>query len=147
MKTITICSSANFYKTVVELQEQLEKAGFKVLVPETATKMKKSGDYDASHYRTWLGDANDYPKKARLIRLHFGEITKSDAVLVVNNQKHGVKNYIGGNVLMEMGLAFHLKLPIYLWNDVPSESNFLEEILAMTPIALNGRLDKLVKAT
>lgn len=51
---IAICSSANFYRQAVDIQQQLQKLGYKVIVPHTAEKMKKSGDFDASHYRTWL---------------------------------------------------------------------------------------------
>lgn len=63
MKTITICSSANFYKQVISLQQQLQKMGYRVLVPQTAELMNRSGDFDVSHYKTWFGDANDYHKK------------------------------------------------------------------------------------
>jgi hypothetical protein len=145
IKTITICSSANFYKTAVELQHRLQQAGFTVIIPITAEKMKKSGNFDAAHYRTWLKDASDYHKKAALMRGHFNEVEKADAVLVVNEKKHGIEHYIGGNVLMEMALAFHLGKPIYILNDTPSKSMFLEEIIAMEPIELKGDLQPLIR--
>lgn len=140
---ITVCSSANFYREVVEIQDRLKKEGFKVIVPATAEKMKKSGDFDVDHYKTWFGDASDYHKKTALMRGHFDEIDKGDAILVVNNEKHDVKNYIGGNVLMEMTLAFHQKKPIYLLNEIPDESPFLEEIIGLEPIVLKGDLSKI----
>ena len=143
MKTIVMCSSANFYKQVVALQTELEAMGYTVLIPHNAQVMKDSGDYDVSHYKTWFGNADDYDKKADYMRWHFDEIAKGDAVLVVNNEKRGVQNYIGGNVLMEMALAFYLKQPIYLLNDVPNESSFLEEILGLGSVPLNGDLQKL----
>ncbi len=59
MTTVTICSSANFYKQAVELQALLEKKGFNVIIPATAEKMKQSGDFDVDHYKTWFGDAED----------------------------------------------------------------------------------------
>ncbi len=70
-KIITICSSANFYKEVVEIQQKLGEEGFSVIIPATAEKMKTSGDYNVDHYKTWLGDANDYHKKTALMRGHF----------------------------------------------------------------------------
>lgn len=109
MKTITICSSVNFYRQVLDIQEQLEKAGLTVLVPATAKKMKETGDFEANNYKTWFGDEGDYRKKTGLMRGHFAEIEKGDAILVVNNEKNGQNNYIGGNVLMEMTIAFYLK--------------------------------------
>lgn len=143
MKTITICSSANFYKQVIEIQATLEKMGYKVLVPSNALEMKRTGDYDVSHYKTWFEDSKDYHKKAALMHGHFDEVEKADAILVVNNEKHGIKNYIGGNVLMEMALAFHLKKPIFILNEAPQESSYLEEILGMTPVFLHGKAENL----
>jgi hypothetical protein len=143
MPTITICSSANFYKKVNNTADVLKSLGFDSITPLTATKMRASGDYDASHYRTWLQDDNDYDKKAMLMRTHFDEVAKGDAILVVNEEKHGKPNYIGGNVLMEMAIAFYLKKPIFILNDIPEESMFLEEIKGMTPVLLYGKTEDL----
>jgi hypothetical protein len=146
MKIITICSSANFYKQVVVVQEELEKLGYTVLIPATAIKMKQSGDFNVEHYKTWFGDANDYHKKTALMRGHFDEVNKGDIILVLNYEKHGVENYIGGNVLMEMALAFYQNKPIFVMNDIPSESSFLEEIIGLGAIPLHGNLAELAKA-
>ena len=143
---ITICSSADFYRQAVDIQKQLQKHGYKVIVPHTAEKMKKSGDFDASHYRTWLKDNQDYHKKTWLMREHFKEVENGDIMLVINNEKHGQTNYIGGNVLMEMALAFHLGKPIYIYNDIPDKSPFLEEIIAMEAIPLHGELSVMVES-
>jgi hypothetical protein len=138
MTTITICSSASFYRQAVEIKDQLEKENFTVLVPDVAEKMRQSGDFEVSHYKTWFADANDYHKKAELMRKHFEKIEKGDAVLVLNYEKHGKQNYIGGNVLMEMSLAFYLRKPIFILNDIPKDSPFEEEIRGMGPIVLLG---------
>lgn len=143
MTTITICSSAAFYRQAIDIKEQLEALGYKVIVPKTAEKMRRANDYDVSHYKTWFGDKNDYHKKTALMMAHFKEIENGDAILVLNYQKHGVDNYIGGNVLMEMSLAFWLKKPIFIFNEVPTESAFLEEIIGLGPIALHGKVEAL----
>lgn len=145
MTTVTVCSSADFYKKAIEVQKELENHGLTVILPATAEKMKKSGDYDVSHYKTWLADGNDYGKKTELMNGHFAEVEKGDAILVINEEKRGVPNYIGGNVLMEMTIAFYLRKPIFILNDVPEESAFLEEILGLNPIVLHGSLDGLVE--
>jgi hypothetical protein len=136
--TITICSSTSFYKHVIEIKKQLEKQGHTVLVPRIALMMEKSNDYDVSHYKTWFADANDYHKKAEFMHGHFDEVTKGDAILVVNDEKHGVANYVGGNVLMEMALAFHLGKKIYIFGDLPTDSSFEEELKGMEPTILKG---------
>lgn len=143
---IVICCSADFYKRSNDIDDKLRSMGYEVLVPHTSEIMRQNGDYDVSHYKTWFGNAGDYHKKAALMRGHFDKIAEGDAVLVINDEKHGKPDYIGGNVLMEMALAFHLHKPIYLLNDIPQESAFLEEILGMGPVALHGQLDKLTRA-
>lgn len=117
--------------------------GYTALIPHNAQQMKDSGNYDASHYRTWLQDDKDYHKKTDLMRRHFNEIDKADAILVVNYEKHGRTGYIGGNVLIEMALAFYLKKPIYLLNTPDPECPYLEEILGMGSIVLNKDLRKI----
>lgn len=143
--TITICSSVNFYKQAVECQPILEKFGYKVIIPATAERMKLSGDYDVTHYKTWFSNSDDYHKKTALMKGHFDEVSRSDAILVLNYEKHGAHNYIGGNVLMEMALAFYLDKPIFILNEIPEKSAFLEEIIGLNPIVLHGSLDKLPK--
>jgi hypothetical protein len=144
MSTITICSSASFYKQAVEIKDQLQTKEIMVLVPEVAEKMRESGDFDVSHYKTWFADANDYHKKAELMRKHFEKIEQGDAILVLNYEKHGAQNYIGGNVLMEMSLAFYLRKPIFILNELPEDSPFEEEIKGMGPIVLHGNAEALL---
>jgi hypothetical protein len=72
------------------------------------------------------------------MRRHFAEVEKGDAILVLNYEKHGIQNYIGGNVFMEMSLAFWLNKPIFILNEIPDESAFEEETKGMEPIVLHG---------
>lgn len=62
----------------------------------------------------------------------------ADAVLVVNLDKHGIKNYIGGNTLMEIGFAHVLNQKIFLLNPIPDISYYKTEIEAMKPTIING---------
>ena len=143
IKTITICCSASFYKQALDIQARLQKRGFKVKIPHTANKMKKSGDFAVETYKTWFKNPKDYAKKARLMRQHFKKVLECDAILVLNYEKNGMEGYIGGNGLMEMALAFHYKKPIYVLNPVFESSPLYEEILGMNPVFLNGELSKL----
>jgi hypothetical protein len=138
---VTICSSANFYKQAVEVEHELQQLGFEVIIPATARKMKASGDYDVEKVKTWYGNRDDYHKKTALMQGHFEEVAKGDICLVLNYEKHGQPNYIGGNVLMEMTLAFWLKKPIFILNEIPEASPFLEEIIGLGSIPLHGKLE------
>lgn len=141
--TITICSSAAFYKDLFPIMEELEKRGYTVFIPSTAYRMKESGNYDDLHYKTWYDNPDDFSRKTFLMQEHLGCIDKSDAILVVNHEKKGVPGYIGGNVLLEMFYAWIHKKPIYVLNRVGKELPLYEEVLGMTPVFLGGDLSKL----
>ena len=143
IKTITICCSASFYKQALEVQQKLREVGFKVEVPLTANKMKKSGDFNVNTYKTWYKNAADYGRKAKLMKAHFKKVVGAGAILVLNYEKNGVQGYIGGNGLMEMAIAFHYKKPIYVLNPVPESLTIYEEIMGMQPVMLNGDLGKI----
>ena len=68
-------------------------------------------------------------------------IENNDAVLVLNFEKHGMKNYIGGATFLEMYDAFRLGKKIFLYNDVP-EGILADEIIGFSPIIINGNLTK-----
>lgn len=144
--TIAICTSLSFYRQAIDVQTELKALGYEVILPHTAEQMRKSGDFDVAKAKTWYNNPDDYPRKAALMRRHFAEIEKADAILVLNYQKHGVDNYIGGNVLMEMALAFYLKKPIFVLNDAPQASPLLEEIMGLQPVFLHGELSNLPRS-
>ncbi|MEX0616662.1 MAG: hypothetical protein WD231_02480 [Candidatus Woykebacteria bacterium] len=140
---ICLCSSASFFKEVLEIEKELKKMGFSVSVPLTSKKMEKSGNFDVSHYKNWYKDKSEYRRKAYLMRNHFEKIEKSDAILVVNLKKNGLDGYIGGNGLIEMALAFWLKKKIFVLNKVSEKSSLYEEILGVQPIFLDADLNRL----
>jgi hypothetical protein len=80
-----------------------------------------------------------WKRKAEAITSHFNKVAWADAILVTNYDKNGVAGYIRGNTLMEMGVAFFLKKPIYLLKQIP-ELSYKEEVLGMQPILLNDDL-------
>lgn len=140
---ITMCSSASFYKEVLEIEKQLKKLGFKVKIPKTANIMNKNGNFNVADYKTWYADKNDYHKKTALMDAHFRKVMEADAILVVNNEKNGIPGYIGGNALMEMTLAYHYKKPIFLWNDVTSKLSIEEEVRGLNSIVIDQDLTKI----
>ncbi len=64
----------------------------------------------------------------------------ADAVLALNYDKNGIKNYIWGNTLMEIGFAHVLNQKIFLLNPIPDIIYYKTEIEAVRPIILNGNI-------
>ena len=142
-KTIVLCSSGSFYKHVNEIAAELEKMGYKTVVPATAYKMLKSGDYDIAKVKAWMSDPKYFHLKQGLAMAHFNEVASGDSVLVVNDNKPGRPNYIGPNATMEWGLAYYLKKPIFILNGVSKDSNYYEEVYGMSTTVLDGDLSKI----
>jgi hypothetical protein len=142
-KNITICSSAAFFKEVLDFEKKLLDLGFNVLIPITVKQMEKAGNFNEADYKPWFKDSSLYKRKTFLMRDHFKKIESAGAILVVNLRKHDVDGYIGGNTLMEMALAFHLKKPIFILNETPPDFFLYEEIAGVKPIILNGDLRKI----
>lgn len=142
--TITICSSASFYPQVVAIETELKRMGFNVLIPLTANKMKKTGDFNVEKYKTWFADVNTYARKTFLTKHHFHKVVKGDSVLVLNYEKNGKQGYIGGAVLSEMAIALHFGKKIYVLNPLQEDVGYKEELLGM-PVILNGNLSLIKK--
>lgn len=68
----------------------------------------------------------------------------ADAVLVFNLDKHGIRNYIGGNTLMEIGFAHVLNQKIFLYQPIPDIPYYKTEIEAVKPVIIHGDLTKIV---
>ena len=135
-----------FFHKMQELDQRLRTVGHEVQMPvwpEENVEMKEAQkqffEFEKQHL-PWQDWMSEYKGKA--IREHYAKIIWSDAILVVNEEKRGVPGYIGGNTLMEMGLAFHLTKPIYLLHEVP-DLGYRAEILGMQPVLLNGDLSQL----
>lgn len=130
--TITICGSMSFAKEMEKVQETLESMGHVCLMPEGVA------EYSRGHIKS-IGGGEGAKRKVEhdLIRRHYNLIKDADAILVVNHEKHGIKDYIGGNSFLEIGFAYILGKRIYLLNELPEQQLIKEELEAMQPFILN----------
>ena len=125
---ITICGSMQFDTEMTNAKRDLEARGYDVDKPNVVE----------GHAYTDNLDANAHLKRG-FIDEHFAKIDTSEAILVVNEEKHGTPGYIGGNTLMEIAYAYAQRLEIFLLNPVP-EVSYADEIRGMHPIVLGGDL-------
>ncbi len=139
--TITICGSMQFHRQMREVKQSLETAGHTVYVPKSIDLMDTAG------YVHPMEDEERIEAKIEhdFIREHFRKIEKADAILVLNFDKKGVTNYIGGNTFLEMGLAFWLGKTIYLLYPIP-EMDYKTEMHAMQPVILGGDITHIQSA-
>lgn len=134
---IFICCSKHFYHKIPPIKETLEKQGHIITLPNSYNdpmkeEQLKSGA-EKSEYVSW---------KANMIRTQETKIRNNDAILVLNFEKNGQPNYIGGATFLEIFKAFELEKKIFLYNPIP-ESILKDEIIGMNPLIINGDLSKI----
>jgi len=141
---IVLCGSLSFQKEFDEIREKLQKGGHMVLTSDTAEDAKKKGITDI---KKWLEQMKKFESEkfikymAEKMKSHLEKIKSSDAILVVNADKNNIKNYIGASTLMEIGYAFEHGKRIFMLNPLNESLSGAEEIMAMKPSILNGRLE------
>ncbi len=103
---ITICGSMKFMDKMLEIKKQLEKRKHEINLPvwENLQKAKSFSEIELMK------------RKKEYILEHFRKIKKSDAILVLNYTKNMIENYIGGNSLIEIGIAFDQDKKIFILN-------------------------------
>src|SRR3989339_457914 len=140
---IVICGSVVFADKMKEVAEKLEQLGHQIELPFYVKKII-AGEVSLADFIKVKDQSGDSGFRAianeDLIKRYYRLIGQSDAILVVNIDKKGVKNYIGGNTLMEIGFAYVLDKKIFLLNDVPEIDFLKDEILAVKPIVINDNL-------
>lgn len=134
MKILLICSKV-FYNKLLDFKESLEKLGHDVYMPNCwdcpETEAKYRGTTEHSRW------------KASMMRRSEETIKNMDAVLVLNYDKNGHKNYIGGATFLEIYEAFRNNKKIFFVNDIP-EGMLKDELIGFNPIIINDQL-KLIK--
>lgn len=141
---ITICGSIAFYDEMVDLKEELEKLGNEIKLPPNEIEDEFGNMISVKeHYNRKKAETNNessiLDRVGKAMKMHFRKIEWGDAVLILNYDKNGIPNYVGGNTLLELGLAFHLNKKLFLLNDIP-EMSYKEEIIGMKPVIINKDL-------
>jgi len=84
---------------------------------------------------------NEYKREVSM--RHFSEIAKADtyAILVVNELKNGISNYIGANTFAEVAIAFYFGKKIFLLNDIYDKLS--DELLGWGAVPLHGEIQNI----
>jgi non-canonical (house-cleaning) NTP pyrophosphatase len=125
---ITFCGSMYHIEGMRQASEALEKLNYEVEIPNPRAE---EVDYHS------LSDVEQSKLKNSTIKEHLDKITESDAILIFNEEKKGVKGYIGGNTLMEMAFAYAQGIEIFLWRPAPDLS-YKDEVLGILAVIVDG---------
>lgn len=133
---IFIVGSKHFYHKIEKIKSELEKKGDTITLPVSfdepfaEEKFKKAG---YNEHAEW--------KKGAFLEAA-QKVKDNDAILVMNFEKQGKPNYIGGATFLEIYEAWKKGNKIFLYNPIP-ESILTDEIEGFNPIIINGDLSKI----
>jgi hypothetical protein len=135
---IMVCGSMSFAQQMVDAKQALEQHGHVV----------ELSHFVQNHLEKTMAESEAQVRVEKMeqdaMRTDFEKIRGVDAVVVLNYHKRGVDHYIGGNTLLEMGLAHILDKKIFLLHPVPNIEYYQSEIEAMRPVVLHGDVTKVV---
>ncbi len=135
---IGIIGSMQFTDKMLEYREKLLELGHDAFVTDLHKAMVGKTDFEIEEIKLH----QKYNMDA--IRKFWRMMQGADAVLVLNIDKNGVQNYVGGNTLMEIGFAHVLNQKIFMLNPIPEMPYCKTEIEAVKPIVINGDLKKII---
>ena len=130
MKILLICSKA-FYNKLSDYKKALEKLGHDVYLPNCHDCPETEDKY--------RGTLEHQVFKAKMFKQSEETIKKMDAVLVLNFDKNGQKNYIGGATFLEIYDAFKLNKKIFFVNALP-DGMLKDELIGFNPTIIHGDL-------
>lgn len=136
---ITICGSSSFRKEKVKAMEDLKKLGHIPLLDIDCIDIAEGRNPELAKQLSY--DLIGTKRKKNYIRKYYKMIKNSDAILIMNPKKNGIKNYIGANSFLEIGYAHALAKKIYILYDLPKQNYINDELYAMETVILDGDLD------
>jgi len=131
---IGIIGSMQFTEKMIEVCDKLRELGHEAFLTDLHDALIGKSDEEKEKIKIHQKNNLD------AIRVFWQAMQGADAVLVLNFDKNGIKNYIGGNTLMEIGFAHVLNQKIFLWNPIPEIPYYKSEIEAVKPVIINKDL-------
>ena len=138
---ITIVGSSSFRKEKVIYRDKLRAMGHDAVIHPYYEKLA-AGEMPELLERI-NKEHHVVKREYGFIKWYYDSIVASDAILVLNLEKNGQPNYIGGNTLMEMGFAHVHDKKIFLLNPIPEYVPYVDEIKAMADEILQRDLTKI----
>lgn len=122
MENVVLCGSMKVKNKIIEVAKTLEFKGYNVLLPIECMQGLEKNIASRAHLDRIINPQNKI-------------------ILVVNDAKNGIENYIGANSFAEIAFGFYFNKQVYLLNDIYGP--YKDELIGWNVIALKGSLNKL----
>ena len=141
---VYVLGSSHFMKEMVAMKDKLIELGYDGWIHPHYEAFVK-GEMKEHLDRWHKGEKAALKRENNYLKVHYQHILDSDYILFINAVKNNQPNYIGGNVLIEMGQAYVNNKPMFLMYDLPLTSPYIDEISSMDPICLKGKIEDIKK--
>ena len=128
---VVICGSMSFYGDMLAAKSHLQREGIPAIVPEAEDGRIQDLDEDAF---------TEFKRRASLQYLRVIRAPETVAILAVNRDKHGIRDYIGPNTFAEIAVAFAQHKRVFLLQGIPDM--YFEELRAWG-VSLDGDLSEI----
>lgn len=122
MKNIVLCGSMKVKDSILAIAKDLEEKGYNVLLPIECINGLPKNEASRAHFERIINKDNEY-------------------VLIVNEEKNGIENYIGPNSFAEIAFAYFYNKKVYLLNDMYEP--YQDELIGWNIKTLNGNIDNI----
>lgn len=135
MVKIMIGGSMSFAKEMKKVKGILEEFGFEAYVPLDTEHVIK--DATKKYDMNFLKELGVGRGDAELV-------AQSDAFLVLNYEKHGIKGYIGPGAYRDLSVAWWLRKKIFfLYPYDENQNNHKYEMIGFAPVILDGKIENI----
>jgi len=132
-RRIVLIGSMGVYEKLLIIAERLNAVGIQTVVPEVEGHLiQQLSLFDFEAFKRRVSFA--YLRKIRDPRTY--------CVLAINQDLHGISDYIGPNTFAEIAVAFAQSKKIYLYQGMPEA--YVEELSAWRCVPLRGNVEQIV---
>ena len=134
---IGIIGSMHFSEKMLEVAEGLKKLGHEVLLSNFVNSFPGKNDDEKEVIKLNQKFEED------AMRRDWNTMKDADVLLVINLERHGIPNYIGGNTLFELAAGYFSGKKIFFYNPIPEIPYYKTELEAVKPVIIEGDLSKI----
>ncbi|MBF4513619.1 hypothetical protein ITJ66_14105 [Plantibacter sp. VKM Ac-2885] len=129
-RRIVLCGSMRAFEAMLQVRNQLAEDGITAILP----------DEDCVSIRASAAQLEAHKRDASLRHFSCIQEDQTAAILVVNIDKDGARDYIGPNSFAEIAVAFAAGRAVYLLQSIPSQ--YEDELRAWGVRELRGEISR-----
>ena len=135
---IGIIGSMHFSEKMLEVSEELKKLGHEPMLSNFVKSFPRKNDEEKETIKLQQKFEENAMKR------DWETMKQADALFVINLERHGIPNYIGGNTLFELAAGYFAGKKFFLYNPIPEIAYYQSELEALKPVIIDGDLSKIV---